>query len=222
MTVRGFYFLTLRGNTEENKRKYHKVLQRKARFVINHVPGTTFEYVNSVGEDFQKPSVVICNHQSHLDLMAIMMLTPNMIILTKSWVWHNPFYGLVIRYADYLPVSGDDDMMKKIRERVANGYSIMVFPEGTRSANCRIGRFHRGAFKLAEELGLDIVPVFISGFGKVLPKTSFHLHPGKMQLEVLPRFRGDNEEWRKGGYRGVAKTLHKTYLRKNEEVHNNR
>lgn len=222
MTARGFYLLTIKGDTEENKKKYHKILQRKARFVINHVPGTTFKYINCVGEDFSKPSVIISNHQSHLDLMAIMMLTPNLIILTKSWVWHNPFYGQVIRYADYLPVSEGKNMMSKIKKMVANGYSVMVFPEGTRSADCKIGRFHRGAFKIAEELKLDIIPIFICGFGLVLPKTSHHLYQGKMTMEVLPRFRSDDEEWGKNGYRGVAKTLHQIYLRKNEKVRNNR
>lgn len=222
LTVRGFIYLAIMGKTEENKSKYHELLQRRARFVINHVPGTTFEYDNSVNEMFASPSVIISNHQSHLDLMAIMMLTPNLIILTKNWVWHNPFYGIVIRYADYLPITDHADMMSKIRERVANGYSVMVFPEGTRSADCKILRFHRGAFKMAEELDLDIVPVFISGFGAVLPKTSFHLHSGKMKLEVMTRFCKDDDEWKTGGYRGVARYLHKVYLQKNEEVHSHR
>jgi len=223
MTVRGFFLLTIGGKSEKNKSRYHKTLQRKARFVVNHVPGTTFEYQNSAGENFSTPAVIISNHQSHLDLMAIMMLTPNLIILTKDWVWHNPFYGLVIRYADYLPITEQDDMMSKIRERVATGYSIMVFPEGTRSGDGRIGRFHRGAFKMAQELGLDIVPVFISGFSEVLPKTSFHLHPGKMRLEVLPRFHADDERWKsEGGYRDVAKAMHRVYLDKMTSARNSK
>ena len=113
-----------------------------------------------------------------------MMLTPNLVILTKDWVWHNPFYGIIIRYADYLPVSDMEQMLPKLSALVEKGYSVMVFPEGTRSPNCKIQRFHRGAFYLAEQLKLDILPVFIDGFGKVLPKTSFHLHPGEMMLEV--------------------------------------
>ncbi len=63
----------------------------------------------------------------------------------------------------------------------------MVFPEGTRSADCSIGRFHRGAFELAEKLGLDILPVVIHGFGHVLPKRDFMLREGEIYGEVLPR-----------------------------------
>lgn len=217
MTVRGFFLITLGGATEAHKRKYHAILQRKSRYVINHVPGTTFSYSNPLNETFEKPAVIISNHQSHLDLMAIMMLTPNLIILTKKWVWHNPFYGIVIRYADYFPITDTDQMVEDIKGKVKEGYSVVVFPEGTRSPDCQIMHFHRGAFYLAENLNLDIVPVFIDGFGKVLPKESFHLHPGHMSVEVMKRIhRHDPQE--ACGYREMTKRLHHLYLRKNEEM----
>jgi 1-acyl-sn-glycerol-3-phosphate acyltransferase len=212
LTVAGFFILTIGGSTEEHKKKYHRLLQRRTRFVISHIPGTTFSYTNPVGETFEKPAVIISNHQSHLDLAAIMMLTPNLVILTKDWVWHNPFYGIIIRYADYLPVSDMEQMLPKLSALVEKGYSVMVFPEGTRSPNCKIQRFHRGAFYLAEQLKLDILPVFIDGFGKVLPKTSFHLHPGEMTLEVMPRVAHDDPL--QGDYRETARKLHRVYLEK--------
>ena len=185
--------------------------------MINHVPGTTFSYSNPDGETFEKPSVIICNHQSHLDLMAVMMLTPNLIILTKKWVWHNPFYGIVIRYADYFPVTDTDQMVEDIKRKVMEGYSVVIFPEGTRSPDCQIMRFHRGAFYLAENLNLDIVPVFIKGFGKVLPKESFHLHPGHMSVEVMKRIHRDDPQ-EMYGYREMAKRMRAVYVKKNEEV----
>ena len=158
-TLYGFVLITLGGATDEHKLMFHKRLCRRAKYVINHVPGTTFTYLNPYGETFETPSMIVCNHQSHIDLMAVMMLTPKLVILTKDWVWHNPFYGLVIRYADYFPVSETEQMVRNIEEKVKKGYSVMVVPEGTRSEDCRVRRFHRGAFFLAERLGLDIVPV---------------------------------------------------------------
>jgi 1-acyl-sn-glycerol-3-phosphate acyltransferase len=220
MTVRGLFLLTLGGATDEHKQTYHRMLQRKSRFVINHVPGTSFSYANPTGETFEKPAIIVCNHQSHLDLMAIMMLTPNLIILTKNWVWHNPFYGIIIRYADYFPVTETEDMVRKLERKVEQGYSVMIFPEGTRSEDCSIQRFHRGAFYLAERLRVDIVPVVIKGFGKVLPKTSWHLHPGHMSLEVLPRIRRhDGDDSADGGtgcpscgYREMTRRVHRMYV----------
>jgi 1-acyl-sn-glycerol-3-phosphate acyltransferase len=209
LTLYGFFLITLAGRVSkrDNKLKFHRVLQRVARFVITRVPGTTFTYTNPTGENFRKPAVIISNHQSHLDLMGIMMLTPNLIILTKKWVWHNPFYGLIIRYADFFPVSETEEMTQKIAEMVQKGYSVMIFPEGTRSEDCHIQRFHRGAFYLAEQLGLDILPVFIDGFGTVLPKKSFHLHPGHMSVEVMPRIPPTD-------YRKLTKQMHAFYVKK--------
>lgn len=209
-TLYGFVLITLGGATDEHKLMFHKRLCRRAKYVINHVPGTTFTFCNPYGETFDTPSMIVCNHQSHIDLMAVMMLTPKLIILTKDWVWHNPFYGLVIRYADYFPVSETEQMVRNIEEKVKKGYSVMVFPEGTRSEDCRVRRFHRGAFFLAERLGLDIVPVSIEGFGKVLPKTSWHLHPGKMKMNVMRRIRRDDPSV-VCDYRDMAKKVRKLY-----------
>lgn len=209
-TLYGFVLITLGGATDEHKLMFHKRLCRRAKYVINHVPGTTFTYLNPYGETFETPSMIVCNHQSHIDLMAIMMLTPKLVILTKDWVWHNPFYGLVIRYADYFPVSETEQMVRNIEEKVKKGYSVMVFPEGTRSEDCRVRRFHRGAFFLAERLGLDIVPVSIEGFGKVLPKTSWHLHPGEMKMNVMRRIRRDDPTV-VCDYRDMAKKVRKLY-----------
>ena len=209
-TLYGFVLITLGGATDEHKLMFHKRLCRRAKYVINHVPGTTFTFLNPYGETFETPSMIVCNHQSHIDLMAIMMLTPKLIILTKDWVWHNPFYGLVIRYADYFPVSETEQMVRNIEEKVKKGYSVMVFPEGTRSEDCRVRRFHRGAFFLAERLGLDIVPVSIEGFGKVLPKTSWHLHPGEMKMNVMRRIRRDDPSV-VCDYRDMARKVRKLY-----------
>ena len=209
-TLYGFVLITLGGATDEHKLMFHKRLCRRAKYVINHVPGTTFTLLNPYGETFETPSMIVCNHQSHIDLMAVMMLTPKLIILTKDWVWHNPFYGLVIRYADYFPVSETEQMVRNIEEKVKKGYSVMVFPEGTRSEDCRVRRFHRGAFFLAERLGLDIVPVSIEGFGKVLPKTSWHLHPGEMKMNVMRRIRRDDPTV-VCDYRDMAKKVRKLY-----------
>lgn len=214
-TLVGFFIITLCGTSDENKLRYHIFLQKKAKFVINHIPGTNFKYYNRIAETFEKPSIIICNHQSHLDLMAIMMLFPKIIILTKEWVWHNPFYGQIIRYADYFPISDTEKIEEKISLMVKKGYSVVIFPEGTRSEDCRIHRFHRGAFYLADKFKMDLVLLYIDGFGKVLPKTSFHLNPGELSLEVMNRIKYQHTE--RYDYRQTAKNVHHIYENKNRE-----
>jgi len=180
------YFLT--GRSEKRRLRYHIFLQRLCRFIINHIPGVKFSWKNASGESFDRPAVIVCNHQSHLDVMFLMALSPKIVILTNDWVWNNIFYRTIIRAAEFYPVSnGLESNEKRLAELVARGYSVVVFPEGTRSADCSIGRFHRGAFELAERLGLDVLPVLIHGFGHILPKRDFMLREGEIYGEVLPR-----------------------------------
>jgi 1-acyl-sn-glycerol-3-phosphate acyltransferase len=196
ITLCGIALLGWGKRTEGRKMRYHSVLRWTAAFVIRRIPGVRFHYRNRAGETFDKPAVIISNHQSHLDLMCLLMLTPRLVILTNDWVWNNPFYGRLIKYADFYPASnGLAACIDKLSQRVSNGYSILVFPEGTRSEGNTILRFHRGAFYLAETLGLDVLPVFIHGAGHVLPKKDFMLREGAITVEVHPRISAQDSNY---------------------------
>jgi 1-acyl-sn-glycerol-3-phosphate acyltransferase len=182
--------------TEKRKLRYHKMLRWMSDFVIHHVPGVKFHLDNSVQEAFERPAVVISNHQSHLDLMCLMMLTPRIIFLTNDWVWNNPFYGMVIHKAEFYPVSdGIEHHVERLRALYERGYSIAVFPEGTRSEDCCILRFHKGAFYLAEQLKADILPIYLHGVGHVLPKRDFMLREGSIDVEVGERIPLDDKRF---------------------------
>ena len=206
-----FLHFLFRGNSEDSKLKYHQFIQRMSRFLLRHVPGVRF---TQVGEfDFSKPSVIIANHQSHLDLLCLIALNPKLIFFTNEWVWKNPIYGYVIRKADYIPVSGGVEAhLDKIRTLVARGYSLVIFPEGTRTADGSMGRFHKGAFYLASELGLDITPVFIHGAYDVLPKTDFMLREGSVHVEVGARIPCLPD------YRSVTKECHRLFIDRYAEL----
>ncbi len=180
------YFLF--GKGEERKRRYHHQIHRITSFLLSHIPGTRLEIKNKGGEDFSRPSVIICNHQSQLDTILIMTLSDKVVFLTNDWVWNNPVFSPILRAAECYPVS---DGLARNEQRIAGlierGYSIVVFPEGTRSEDCHIQRFHRGAFEIAEKFGLDILPVVIHGFGHIFPKKEFMLRRGTFYAEVLPR-----------------------------------
>lgn len=168
--------------------RYHKVLQRIAIFAERMIPTVNFHYENHSGELFDRPAMIVANHQSHFDLLCIMMLAPRIVIMTKDWVWKNPLYGLLIRYAEFYPASnGMDINMPRLRALVDRGYSVMVFPEGTRSVDGEIHRFHKGAFVIARELGLDILPVVLEGGTDVLNKKAWTITPGDIYINVEPR-----------------------------------
>lgn len=116
------------------------------------------------------------------------MMSPKIVILTNDWVWHNPFYGAIIRAAEFYPISdGVDKNLTRLTELVSRGYSVVVFPEGTRETGRDIMHFHKGAFYLAKMLKVDILPVMIHGLVDVLPKRDFMLRRGKITVEVYQR-----------------------------------
>jgi hypothetical protein len=82
---------------------------------------------------------------------------------------------------------GIDNGLEHLRNKVAQGYSLMAFPEGTRSRTNKIRRFHKGAFYLAEKFNMDIVPVLIHGNSEVLPKGSFVIKDGSITVKILDR-----------------------------------
>jgi 1-acyl-sn-glycerol-3-phosphate acyltransferase len=200
----------------------HRLIYRSMRFLMlrHGIPGTTFTYKISEEVDFNKPAVYICNHQSHLDLPCQLMLTPKMVILTKDWVWNNPLYGLIVREAEFYPVStGIEQLMPKLKSLVERGYSIALYPEGTRSENCRIGRFHKGAFAIAEQLGLDVVPMFLYGPGRILPKKTYHLRRGPIYMELgRPVTRAELNKM--GDLRAQAQAMRRHYIEKYETIAN--
>ncbi|MDR3118559.1 MAG: 1-acyl-sn-glycerol-3-phosphate acyltransferase [Mediterranea sp.] len=215
-----FTFLYFRiGRTSERKRiRYHKVLQFFSTFIIRHVPGVKFAFDNANGETFEKPAVIICNHQSHLDLMCIMMLTPKLVILTNDRVWNNPFYGIIIKYAEFYPVSnGVDANLVRLQSMIDRGYSVAVFPEGTRSEDCSILRFHQGAFYLSRKLGVDILPVFIHGVGHVLPKKDFMLREGRIYMELGKRMPATEVSKAKNALQ-LASQFHRIYCDRYKEI----
>lgn len=209
-------YLKLSKKTEKRNYRLHQLIYHAARFVMIHhgVPGTKFRQIVHGKVDFNKPRVIICNHQSHLDLMCQLVFTPKIVFLTNKWVWENPFYGLLIRNAEYLPVmNGVEELMPQLRSLVARGYSIAVYPEGTRSKDCRIGRFHQGAFYLAKELGLEILPMCLYGPGKILQKGTYHLRKGILEVEVDTPL-SQEELVRMGDTRQQASFMRKWYQEK--------
>ena len=146
--------------------------------------------------DADKPVIFIANHTSFLDILLAIMLNPKIVLMVKGWVYNSPFFGPIIRYAGYVYTDdGPEENIEKLKSLIEDGYSLLIFPEGTRSQDGTIGRFHKGAFYLAEQLGLDIQPLLIHGASEVLPKGDFLIRPGALNVRVLPGIGFQDEKW---------------------------
>ncbi|MGB1307946.1 MAG: 1-acyl-sn-glycerol-3-phosphate acyltransferase [Oceanihabitans sp.] len=167
---------------------YHKVMSKFMHSVLISFPFFKTKVINLNNETFKKQAVIIANHTSFLDILTIGMLHPKIIFLVNDWVYNSPFFGKAVQLAGFYPVSsGIENGMSHLQKKVDQGYSLMAFPEGTRSYTNKIKRFHKGAFHLADTFNLDIIPVLIHGNSEVLPKGNFVIKKGIITIKILER-----------------------------------
>ncbi len=166
---------------------FHYIVQFFSAHIFLH-PTIPIKIINDYKEKFKSPAVIISNHQSVIDIMLMLLLHPKILIVTNERVWKHWLWGAILRYADYYPAfAGYENMMSDIKRKVKYGYSLMVFPEGTRSIDGKIKRFHKGAFKMAKELELPILPIILHGVNETLRKGEFFLFSGKITLKIMHR-----------------------------------
>lgn len=197
----GYILLYLVPYPGKKKRKlFFHYLVRNALWVLTYMMvNVRKRHVGRENMDFSKPALIIANHASFLDILVTVMQHPKLILLTNKWVYYSPVFGKVVQLADYYPVmEGVDPAIEKFVDIVKDGYSIVVFPEGTRSPDGRLKRFHKGAFYLAEQLNLDIVPMLLHGTGDTIKKGDFMVMNAFMTMKFLPRIKPDDKTFGEG------------------------
>jgi 2-polyprenyl-3-methyl-5-hydroxy-6-metoxy-1,4-benzoquinol methylase len=147
----------------------------------------------------------------------MLRLHPKIIILTTTWVYNSPVFGPVARLASFYNVDqGLDPVMERLKEKVSQGYSLLVFPEAHRSAGDKIQRFHKGAFYLAEQLKLDILPLMMFGSGDFLERGEFWGRPNMFRQKIYPRIRIDDVSFG-STYQERTREIRKFYTREYEK-----
>jgi uncharacterized protein len=193
LTIVGLLLKLIPFSRKQIKLFYHTLICNYTRALIFVAPGIRLKMEGGEKHLFDRPSVIVANHSSFLDILFTVMLNPRVILLTNKWVYNSPVFGGVVRLADYYPVmEGAEPAIDRLRNIVEDGYSIVVFPEGTRSMDGVIKRFHKGAFYLAEALNIPIQPVVIVGAGDCIPKGHFYVIRGATILKVLPAIEPTN------------------------------
>lgn len=173
------------------KKKYkwmHKIISRFVSQVLKNNYLTKKSVINDVGESFKKPAIVIANHASSLDTLSMSSLAYNTVYLVNDWVYKSPIFGILARVLGFYPVStGVDGSVDHLSNKLNQGYMLCVFPEGKRSFTNKIGRFHKGAFFLQQQLKIDILPIYIHGNSEVMPKGDFMIYSGAITVKVGER-----------------------------------
>ena len=134
--------------------------------------------------------VLAANHQSIYDIPIVFSAIPAQLrIVAKESLGRIPFMGWHLHRAGHLLVDRRNpgpDIVEKMRRLVSESSSLIVFPEGTRSIDGRVGRFKKGSFLVAIDAGLPVVPVSIGGSSWVMKKGGIVVQPGEVELTVHP------------------------------------
>jgi len=175
---------------------YHRTISKFLKSVLYSNPFVKKKVINTSGENFEKPAMIVANHTSALDSLTIGMLHPKIIFLVNDWVYNSPVFRFAARLAEFYPVSeGIEKSLPHLQKKVDQGYSLMAFPEGTRSKTNKIRRWHKGAFYLAEQLNLGVLPVLIHGNSEVQPKGSAVIRDGSISVKILDRILASDESF---------------------------
>ena len=180
-------------NKEKKMMWFRIIISNFMKSVLYSNPFVKKKIINNYKEDFSKPAVIISNHTSFLDILAVGMITPKMIYLVNDWVYNSPIFGRVVKLAGYYPASqGIEGSVEHLRDKIEKGYSLMIFPEGTRSNTNEIGRFYKGAFYLAEHFNIDVLPVYIHGNSETLPKGDHIIYDESITVVIDKRIKADD------------------------------
>lgn len=145
--------------------------------------------INIEGEEKLDPDthyVFMGNHLSYVDIFVLLKVMHNrhFLFMAKKELFKVPFFGFALKKIGMIPIEREDkkDGLKSLlsaAKKISEGYSVLLFPEGTRSSDGTLGEFKRGAFVLASRTGNNIAPFIISGTSDAVPKHGFKVFPFK-------------------------------------------
>jgi 1-acyl-sn-glycerol-3-phosphate acyltransferase len=180
--------------------KLRRVTRWLARGAIKMFPFGKLEFQNITPETFSPRCIVISNHQSAVDVMLVVSLPADVRQTAKKRVFDEPMLGLGCKLLGHVMVEPNDPQttLRRCREKLAEGASVHFYPEGTRSPDGFLQRFHRGAFELAVELNQEILPVVLCDTNTAMPRDAYWFEPYHATVRAWPRVTPRNFDYSRG------------------------
>ena len=137
-----------------------------------------------------KSYIYMANHQSNFDIPVLLGYLPVQFRwLAKAELFKIPMFGRAMLAAGYVKIDRFNqqsafESISEAAQKMKNGVSVMIFPEGTRSKDGRIRPFKKGGFVMAVDSGVPIVPVIIRGTWPIMAKSSLRINRGDVEMEI--------------------------------------
>lgn len=157
-------------------------------------------HLTVIGVEHLEPGqsyVFVANHNSQLDIPALLAALPvRFRMFAKASLFRIPFVGWYMRRVGYVPVprGGAATDLQQAAGQLRHGASILVFPEGTRTAETELTRFRKGGFYLARHAGVPLVPVAVINSGRLLPRGKVWVNLGLVEVRVGRPIASDESE----------------------------
>lgn len=149
-----------------------------------------FRFSGSLPRDPRRPYIVVANHESFVDILLISHLPWEMKWFSKVELMRIPIMGWDMWLAGDIPILRGDrksavEAMRRCRTILDQRVSVMFFPEGTRSVDGQLLPFKDGAFRLAIDAGMPILPLVVCGTSTALRKHDWRVNPARAEVRVL-------------------------------------
>jgi len=172
--------------------RYHagRAFRQLAMTAVSFNPLWHFETDGEAPPDPRHPYVAVSNHESYADIFLISHFPWEMKWLSKDTIFRIPVMGWMMRMAKDIPIKRGKresvvSAMQGCRDRLARKVSVMIFPEGTRSRTDELLPFKDGAFRLAIEAQVPILPIAVAGTRHCMAKGSFAFRRARAKARVL-------------------------------------
>lgn len=183
-------FYRLRGKPV-NTRVIHRIATNWGRTLFGLVPGWKIQISGKEHIPLiEKPMVIVANHESATDILAIYFLDLQFKWLSKDAIFKIPMMGYAMKQAEYISIkrgnrSSHQEALEKSKKVIHSGFSMLFFPEGTRSTLGHPKEFKIGAFKLASDCNVEILPIVLKGAGTLLKKGTLAPHSAVLKVHVM-------------------------------------
>lgn len=169
-----------------------------------------------------RPAVFVFNHQSAMDMLIMAkLLREDVVGVAKQEIKKQPLVGPVMQLTGTVFLDRDNirdpkAALKPALDAISDGKSVVMAPEGTRSKDGKLGKFKTGAFHLAQQAGVPIVPVVIHNALDALPNKSMVIRPAEVKVTVLEPV--STENWTKKSIAPATRKMREQYVRVLDEL----
>lgn len=166
-----------------------KIVYYWSKIILGSIPLWKYEISGLENIEKNKTYIIVANHQSLADILFMNLLNINFKYVAKIELFKIPIFGQTLRLVGYIPLKrGNKESIEKCilktKEWLRKDVSILFFPEGTRSKTGEIGKFKSGAFRMAKEEKINILPVTICGTKDLIAKHSWKANKAFVKMVV--------------------------------------